>query len=116
MWPASSIKPLLGGEEAVGEGADAVEVGEVEFADLHVVDAGERFLGGGAAAGGDDDVGAGAGEGAGGLEADAGVAAGDDRELAGQVDAGQRAWYSSSVTRSPHSDSGPSPGASHMAV
>ena len=78
-----------GVEEALGEGVDAVEVAEVELVDLDALDAGEhlaRVLG---PAGRDDDVRAGAGERARGLQAEARVAAGDDREPAGEVDAGE---------------------------
>lgn len=53
------VDPPPGGEEAVGERTDAVEVTQVQLVDLDVVQAFEGLLGGLAAAGRDDDVGAG---------------------------------------------------------
>ena len=40
------VDRAAGGEEAVGERGDAVEVAEVELGDLHAVDARERLAGG----------------------------------------------------------------------
>src|SRR6185312_12972896 len=75
-----------GGEETLGEGPDAVQIAEVQFVDLDPVEAGERLLGGGAATGGHDHPGTGSGERPGGLQTQPRVAAGDDRELSGEVD------------------------------
>src|SRR5262245_41365768 len=74
-------------QEPVGEGPYAAEIAEVESVDLGPVDAGQRLGRGIRPSGWNHDVRTGTGQCADGLDADPGVAAGDDRELAGQVDA-----------------------------
>jgi hypothetical protein len=76
-------------QEPLGEAADAVEVPEVQLIHLDAVDPGEDLLGVRPAAGRHDDVRAGAGERPRGLQPEAGVAAGDDREPPVEVDAVQ---------------------------
>ena len=68
--------------------ATLLEVAEVELVDLDTVDAGQRLGRDVGPPGRHDDVRAGPGERAGRLQPDAGVAAGDDGETAGEVDAG----------------------------
>lgn len=80
------VDGAAGSDEASGEAADTVEVGEVQFVDLHVVDADDRLLGGRATPGGNHDMRTGAGERPRRLQPDARVTAGDHRELSGQVD------------------------------
>jgi hypothetical protein len=83
------VDRAAGVQEVAGEGGDAVEVTEVEGGELDTLDPVERLLRRVRATGGDDDVGAGGGQGAGRLEAESRVAARDDREAAGEVDAVQ---------------------------
>ena len=80
----STLRPR---SSTCGAGEDAVEVAEVELVDLDALDAGEHLRGVLPAARRDDHVGARAAERAHGLEPEAGVAAGHDREPAGEVDA-----------------------------
>lgn len=75
------------GEEPLGEGADAVQVAEVELVHLDTVETGDRLLGDRPAPRRDDDPGTGLGERAGRLQAEPRVAAGDDRQLPREVDA-----------------------------
>src|SRR5262249_37584114 len=71
------------GEEAITERMDGRQVPEVELIDLDAVDAVQRLRRSVTAAGRNDDVRAGSGERSGRLEADARVAAGDDRQPPG---------------------------------
>lgn len=77
------------GEEPVGEGAHALQVAEVEVVRLDAVETGEVLAGGVRTARRHDDPGPGPGQRPGGLQAEAGVPAGDDGQLPGQVDAPQ---------------------------
>jgi hypothetical protein len=79
---------------ALGEGPDRLEAGEVQHRPRHLAsiwalgDVGDGRLGQVGFADGDDHLGPGFGQGAGGLDPDAGGPAGDDGDLAGQVLAG----------------------------
>ena len=76
------VQAAAGFEIMVGEAAHAGEVAEVHGGDLDFAgDAGQRFGGGVCPARRNRDARAGAGEGANGFEADAGIAAGDDDVL-----------------------------------
>src|SRR4051794_19498401 len=72
------VDGAVAGEEALGEDADAVEVGEVERLDLHARQAGERGLGAVGSPGRHHHLGPRRGQRTHGLDADAGIAAGDD--------------------------------------
>ena len=67
------------GDEARGKCADALQVGQVELVDLDARDAVHRLVRGGRPPRGNDDMRAGAGQGARRFQAKAGMAAGDDR-------------------------------------
>ena len=74
MIPALLIRmsmPRPASRNRSAKRADAVEVGEVELVDLDAVDAGQRLPRGRGPPRGDDDLGPGAGQRAGGLQADA---------------------------------------------
>jgi hypothetical protein len=97
------VKPVMRGEQAVGEGGDGVEVGEVEAAHPepgggtaapHLVGCGVRL---GGVAAGQDDLRAAGGQGYGDLKAEPGVGAGDHGRAAGQVgDVGRGPGHDSS--------------------
>ena len=81
------VQRAPGGQVSIGEGIDRRRVDQVHRGDLHVA---EVLLGGAGAsdvACRDHDLGTGSAQDADRLPADAGVAAGDDRDRAGQVDA-----------------------------
>src|SRR3954447_25211784 len=87
-------------EEALRKGADAVLVGKVELVDLNVVDALESLLGHLATTRGNDDVGACANKRLDRLETQPRIAAGHDRELAAQVDAGNSLGSGRAIAKS----------------
>ena len=73
-----------------GKGADRIEIGEIHFGRGHVAfDRRQIFLRLGRIAHRHDHRGPGIGQRPGGFQPDAGIAAGDDRGPAGQVDAGE---------------------------
>ena len=77
---------LLGArEETAGESVDALGIGEIERGLFDIGDADERLLRFVRRARGDDDDGAGAGERFRGFETEAGIAAGDDGDFAGEI-------------------------------
>jgi hypothetical protein len=80
------VGAAAGGEEPFGEAAHALQVTEVEFVDLDAVEAGERLFGGLRPSRGDDDVRSGPYERPRGLQPEAGVTAGHDREPVRKVD------------------------------
>src|ERR1700694_3592195 len=76
----------VSGQETLRESADAVEIPEVELVDLDAVDGRDRRLRGRGPTGWHDHVSTGAGQRARRLAAETGVPAGDERQLAGEVD------------------------------
>jgi hypothetical protein len=81
------VQRLAGGEELPGEGIDRGGIQQVRRLSLDTIASFERGHGLAVTARRDDDLGAGGAQGPRGLQADAGIAAGDNRYSAGQVDA-----------------------------
>ncbi len=81
----NEVGVAAGSDKTVGERADASEVGQVEFVDFHTVDASDHRTCDRGPSCGDDDVRAGTRKGARCFQAEAGIAAGDDRELSRQI-------------------------------
>ena len=73
------------GDEALGKGADALQVGQVELVDLGALDAAHRLTCRRWPPRGDDDMSAGAGQRARRFQAESGMAAGDDRHISAEI-------------------------------